>query len=71
MVPYVRKSFYKHFKKGLKYCEANAFSALEEIERNTFLNKINESLPIDSEIYKIPFSKAYKYAFDQTEEEAH
>ena len=71
MVPYVRKSFYKHFKKGLRYCEANAFDALEENEKNTFLNKINESLPIDSEIYKMPFAKAYKYAFDQTEEEAH
>lgn len=71
MVPYVRKSFYKHFKKGLKYCEANAFNTFEEIERNTFLNAINESLPIDSEIYKMPFSKAYKYAFDQTKDEAH
>lgn len=71
MVPYVRKSFYKHFKRGLKYCESDAFGALTEIEKNTFLNKINGNLPIDSEIYKMPFSKAYRFALDQTEEEAH
>lgn len=71
MVPYVRKSFYKHFKRGLKYCESNAFNSLTEIEKDNFLNKINENLSIDNEIYKMPFSKAYNYALDQTEEEAH
>ena len=71
MVPYVRKSFYKHFKKGLKYCETESFSALNESDRNTFLSKLNGKLPIDSEIYKMPFTKAYRYALDQTEEEAH
>ena len=71
MVPYVRKSFYKHFKKGLKYCETEALNVLEETERIAFLNKLNGNLPIDSEIYKTPFSKAYRFALDQTEEEAH
>jgi ribonucleoside-triphosphate reductase len=64
MVPYVRKSFYKHFKRGLKYCESNSFNSLTEIEKNNFLNKINENLSIDNEIYKMPFSKAYSYALD-------
>ena len=71
MVPYVRKSFYKHFKKGLKYCETEALNALEETKRVAFLNKLNGNLPIDSEIYKMPFSRAYRFALDQTEEEAH
>lgn len=71
MIPYVRKSFYKHFKKGLKYCETDAFNALDEGDRNTFLSKLNKELPIDSEIYKMPFSRAYRYALDMTEEEAH
>ena len=71
MVPYVRKSFYKHFKKGLKYCEAEAMNLLEEDKRNEFLSKLNNKLPIDSEVYKMPFSRAYRYALDQTEEEAH
>lgn len=71
MVPYVRKSFYKHFKKGLKYCETDAFNALDEGDRNIFLSKLNKELPIDSEIYKMPFSRAYRYALDMTEEEAH
>ena len=46
MVPYVRKSFYKHFKKGLKYCETEALNVLEETERIAFLNKLNASLKV-------------------------
>lgn len=71
MVPYVRKSFYKHFLKGLKYCETEAVSALEEGARNDYLSKLNGNLPIDSELYKTPFTRAYKYAMDQTENETH
>ncbi len=71
MVPYVRKSFYKHFLKGLKYCETEAVSALEEGVRNDYLSKLNGNLPIDSELYKTPFTRAYKYAMDQTENETH
>ena len=71
MVPYVRKSFYKHFKKGLKYCETEAVNALTEAERNKFLGKLHKDLPIDSEFYRHPFTKAYKFAMDNIEEEAH
>ena len=71
MVPYVRKSFYKHFLKGLKYCETETVSALEEDERNTYIGKLNSDLPIDSELYKTPFTRAYKYAMDQTISETH
>ena len=31
MVPYVRKSFYKHFKDGLKYVEGKSEQEIEEI----------------------------------------
>ena len=37
MVPYVRKSFFKHFKDGLRYCEGKSDEEIEEI-----VNKILE-----------------------------
>ena len=67
MVPYVRKSFYKHFIKGLKYCESKTMNILsDELKK-----KINNTLSIDSELYKAPFTKAYEYAMDQTISEIH
>lgn len=53
MVPYVRKSFYKHYKTGLEF---------EELELNPGLN---DSLSIESELYKSN-DKVYKYAVKQT-----
>ena len=61
MVPYVRKSFYKHFKDGLKYCED------ETIVFN--LNNV-ENVSIEDDVYKC-HGKAYKYAMDMTIKEAH
>ena len=61
MVPYVRKSFKKHFCDGLKYL-------YKEDEYNIPDEK--ELLPIDSDEYKY-FSKAYKYAIDMTERETY
>lgn len=58
MVPYVRKSFLKHFIDGLKY--------IEEIEYEK--KDGDEKLSIDSEEYKY-YSKVYKYAMDMTEKE--
>lgn len=55
MVPYVRKSFYKHYKDGIKY--------LEEKELDY---SFHDGLSIDEEDYKIYSSKAYKYAMDMT-----
>lgn len=60
MVPYVRKSFRKHYIDGLKYIE------------NIFDEELFEHIPIDAGIdngeYKI-YLKAYKYAMDMTERE--
>lgn len=59
MVPYVRKSFYKHFKDGYKYI----------YEENNFQEQIYpEKISIDSEDYKF-FAKAYQYAIDMTTKE--
>lgn len=69
MVPYVRKSFYKHYMDGLKYCETNVMNNLEEKVKNNFLNKLHKDLPIDSENYKKPLAHAYNYALEMTERE--
>ena len=59
MVPYVRKSFYKHFLDGMDYIEG----------ARTFINveNINET-SITSEIFK-KFPKAYEYAMEMTRRE--
>lgn len=59
MVPYVRKSFYKHWKDGLKYVEYYAYK--DELE-----NVIDIS--IDDKSYK-QHGRAYEYAMDMTERE--
>ena len=69
MVPYVRKSFAKHYKDGLKYSERNAIDNLDENLKTKFMDKLHSELSIDSEIYKKPFYHAYQYALDMTERE--
>ena len=56
MVPYVRKSFYKHWKDGMKYVE-NVANVRE-------LNNVAD-ISIEDEYYK-KFYKAYNYAMDMT-----
>ena len=67
MIPYVRKSFNKHFCDGLKYIE-NAENEIETYKHpnDTDITKIS----IDDDWYKT-FPKAYKYAMDMTIKETH
>lgn len=67
MIPYVRKSFNKHFCDGLKYVE-NAENEIETYKHpsDTDITKIS----IDDDWYKT-FPKAYKYAMDMTIKETH
>lgn len=59
MVPYVRKSFYKHFMDGIKYIE----------EMDCFFDLGNEEeISIEDEKYK-KFPKSYNYAMDKTKKE--
>ena len=62
MVPYVRKSFYKHFKDGLKYIEGS-----DEYKGKRFYS----DLSIDAYQYTTHKGKAYKYAMKMTEKEIH
>lgn len=61
MVPYVRKSFWKHFKDGLVYIQKEPRPADDHFDPNC---------PIDAEIYKVA-DEAYEYALDMTERECY
>lgn len=62
MVPYVRISFYKHFKDGLKYIDKNGESDS---------TRFGSDLPIDAYQYTQHQGKAYEYAMDMTEKETY
>ena len=62
MVPYVRKSFWKHFKDGLKY--------IDRISEPVWFNSNGGNLPIDAIEYK-DYPNAYQYAMDMTERETY
>ena len=61
MVPYVRKSFWKHFKDGLVYIQKEPSPSDDHFDPNW---------PIDAEIYKVA-DEAYKYALDMTTKECY
>ena len=60
MVPYVRKSFRKHYIDGLKY--------IENFNDEEYFNHIPENACIEDAEYKSR-PKAYRYAMDMTEKE--
>ena len=62
MVPYVRKSFRKHWNDGVKYL---AFW------NNKEKDYCNEDLPIDEYMNEDDFQDIYQYAYDMTEREIH
>lgn len=65
MVPYVRKSFRKHFIDGLKYCVDDFPFNIDEYAKH-----IPEDASIEDNEYKLQ-PKAYKYAMDKTIQETH
>ena len=70
MTPYVRKSFWKHFKNGLSYIELSLdtlFSVDEEKIYELLASDLSDK-PIDSDIFK-HFTHAYQYAMDMTVKE--
>lgn len=62
MVPYVRKSFYKHWKDGCHYVLG--------IDTVKYDGVITNDMPIDAPEYKT-FEEAYNYAMDMTIREVH
>lgn len=63
MVPYVRKSFYKHFNDGIEFL-------YEGLDMSKYDGCYSKETPIDDDFYK-SFSKAYKYAMKMTTRETH
>lgn len=62
MVPYVRKSFYKHWRDGCKY--------ILGINIDKYDGVITDNMPIEDEGYKT-FDEAYDYAMDMTIKETY
>jgi ribonucleoside-triphosphate reductase len=62
MVPYVRKSFRKHWNKGLKYI------AFWDVSENDYQK---EDLPIEDYCNKDDYRDIYNYAMDMTKSEIH
>ena len=62
LVPYVRKSFSKHMKDGLKY--------IENIDDEEYINSVPNELAFDDEEANAEcHKKAYEYAMDMTKKE--
>ncbi len=59
LVPYIKKTFKKHFVKGLKYIDD-----LSEEE----IKKLKESIDSENLELKNKYPKTYKYSYDMTEE---
>lgn len=68
MVPYVRMSFYKHFKDGLKYIEGYTDYNIDNII--DFNKQESKKVSIESNFYK-SYNSAYRYALDMTKRETH
>lgn len=69
MVPYVRKSFYKHFKDGVLWCEDSTANGgyihwVKELEGKRY----NDTLSIEDELYDVyPNAKSYATAMTNKE----
>lgn len=75
MVPYVRKSFYKHFLDGIKYCQDGKMMGIMGIYEIIDLHGVKESwieseASIEDEVFTHN-PKAYEYAMDMTIKEVH
>ena len=75
MVPYIRKSFYKHFLDGVKYCQKGQMIGLMGVYEDFDLSDAKETwiktqTSINDGVF-IRNEMAYKYAMDMTIKEVH
>lgn len=75
MVPYVRRSFYKHFLDGIKYCQKGQMLGLAGIYEDFDLSNAKEAwIKADASINDDIFVRnetAYQYAIDMTTKETY
>ena len=76
MVPYIRKSFWKHFKDGVHYCQndklmglSGTYEKFEGIEES--IDKRRELNTSIDDKWAVRNKPAYDYAIDMTEKETH
>ena len=65
MVPYVRKSFYKHYRNAVLY-----IADCNDMDKDYILEELNDTMSIDDKEYK-RYAKLYKYAMNMTVKEVH
>ena len=65
MVPYVRKSFYKHYMIGLEYMCGDMEQFQEILEREFNIKDFNDTMSIDHPAYKLDMH-IYNYALERT-----
>lgn len=75
MVPYIRRSFYKHFLDGVKYCQKGQMIGLMGVYEDFDLSDAKETwiktqASINDNVF-IRNEMAYKYAMDMTIKEVH
>ena len=75
MVPYIRRSFYKHFLDGVKYCQKGQMIGLMGVYEDFDLSDAKETwiktqASINDDVF-IRNEIAYKYAMDMTIKEVH
>lgn len=74
MVPYVRKSFTKHLKDGMRYCEGKSEYKLERFDRwlkNTKEGCENGAICFHNTEFKELHPEAWAYAIEMTEREVY
>lgn len=70
MIPYVRKSFYKHYMTGLDYLCGNRSQFDELLLKNFNKEQLTNDMSIVDPAYQLD-EKVYKYALDMTTKEVH
>ena len=71
MVPYVRKSFTKHMKDGLKFCEGKSDYKIERFSKWLKHESEDGTLHFDNKEFKELHSEAWAYALEMTEREVY
>ena len=71
MVPYVRKSFTKHMKDGLKFCEGKSDYKVERFGKWLKHESEDSTLHFDNKEFKELHPEAWAYAIEMTEREVY
>ena len=71
MVPYMRKSFTKHMKDGLKFCEGKSDYKIERFGKWLKHESEDGTLHFDNKEFKELHPEAWRYALEMTEREVY